>query len=63
MRADPEDLKNLSDDLRGVIKRHDDALTHNPDIAADLLKVRDKAQRRYDEVTEHRDASERSASH
>jgi len=54
MKGDPEDLRNLAEDLRGCIKRHDDAIRHNPDIATDIIKARDKAFKRYEEVTESR---------
>ena len=57
MKADPEDLRNLAEDLKGAIQRHSDAIRANPDIASDLVKVRDKAFKRYDEITEGRDAA------
>jgi hypothetical protein len=52
MKSDPEDLKNLSEDLHGALHRHPDAIRANPDIAADIIKARDKAAKRYEEVTE-----------
>lgn len=54
MKADPEDLKNLAEDLQGALQRHPDAVRANPDIATDIVRVRDKMQKRYEEVTERR---------
>lgn len=53
-KADLEDLKNLGEDLRGVIQRHPDAVRHNPDITKDIVSARDKAIQRYKEITEGR---------
>lgn len=50
MKADPEDLKNLAEDLQGALQRHPDAVKHNPDIASDIVKVRDKTQQRYNSI-------------
>lgn len=61
MKADPEDLHNLAEDLKGVIRRHPDALHNNRDIADDLVKVRDKAEKRYGSVTEGRQKDSSSA--
>lgn len=52
MKADPEDLRLLAEDLKGAIQRHPDAIRANPDIASDLVKVRDRAFKRYEQVTE-----------
>lgn len=52
MKADPEDLRLLAEDLQGALQRHEDAARHNPDIATDLVKVRDKVRKRYEEVRE-----------
>lgn len=52
MKADPEDLHKLAEDVKGCIQRHPDAIRANPDIASDLIKVRDKIYKRYEEVTE-----------
>lgn len=56
MKADTQDLKNLAEDLQGCLQRHPDAVRHNPDIATDIVKVRDRTFKRYDEVTEKRPA-------
>ena len=52
MKANPEDLRLLAEDLKGCIQRHSDAVRANPDIATDLVKVRDKTFKRYEQVTE-----------
>ena len=52
MKGDPEDLRKLADDLQFALQRRQDAVRNNPDIATDLVKVRDKVRKRYEEVTE-----------
>lgn len=47
-----DDLKNLGEDLKGCVDRHPDALRANPDLQIDLIKLRDKAQARYEQVAE-----------
>lgn len=54
MKADPEDLRRLAEDLQGALQRHTDAIRHNPDIATDIVKVRDRALKRYEQVAENR---------
>ena len=54
MKADPQDLKNLAADLHGALHRHNDACRNNPDIQTDLVKLRDKVNARWREVTEGR---------
>jgi hypothetical protein len=54
MKDDPEDLRRLAEDLQGSLQRHSDAVRNNPDIATDIVKVRDRAIRRYEEVSEGR---------
>lgn len=50
MKADPEDLRKLADDLQRTMDKHPDACNHNPDITIDIRSARDKAVRRYHEV-------------
>ena len=52
MKGDPEDLRKLADDLQFALQRRQDAIRNNPDLAADIVKVRDKVRNRYKEVTE-----------
>lgn len=52
MKGDLEDLKNLAEDLQGVLQRHPDAVRYNHDLADDIVKVRDKAFDRYHQIAE-----------
>ncbi len=52
MRGDRQDLKDLAEDLKGCVNRHQDAIRHNPDIAAELIKVRDKTMKRWEDLSE-----------
>ena len=54
MKSDPEDLRNLAEDLKGCIQRHPDAIRANPDIATDIVKARDLAEAKYRRITENR---------
>ena len=57
MKGNPQDLKDLAEDLKGCVQRHPDALKNNPDIQVDLVKVRDKAMERYDKISEKKHVS------
>lgn len=59
MKGDPEDIKNLAEDLHGALHRHNDACKNNPDLQTELVKLRDKAYRRYEEVSEGRKSQHR----
>ena len=59
MKANPEDVRNLAEDLQGALQRHPDAVRANPDIADDIVKVRDKTIARYNKVAEKREAPPR----
>lgn len=52
MKHDPEDLKELADDLQKAIDSHEDALSGNPDIATELVKVKNKTRERFEQVAE-----------
>ena len=51
MKADPKDLRAWAEDLQGTLQRHPDAVKANPDITADVIRARDKAFKRFEEVT------------
>ena len=50
MKGNPQDLHDLGEDLQKTIDTHQDALRHNPDIAAELMKTRAKVRDRYESV-------------
>lgn len=52
MKADPEDIRKMAEDLQGALQRHTDAVRNNPDLASEVVKVRDKWTDRYRKVTE-----------
>lgn len=51
-KTNPEELNVLGEDLRWVLKKNHDVLQHNPDFAAVIVKLRDKAFALYDQGTE-----------
>lgn len=50
MKADPEDLRKLADDLDKAVHEHQDAIRHNPDIHSHIRSAKEKAISRYHEV-------------
>ena len=52
MKGDPEDVKNLAEDLKGALHRHPDAVRNNPDLAGELVRLRDKVYHRYEHIAE-----------
>lgn len=54
MKGDPQDIRDLAEDLQGALQRHADAVRHNPDIATEIVKIRDRTFKRYEEVSEKR---------
>lgn len=51
-KGNPADLHALAEDLKGVIHRHPDAIMNNPDIASEVVKVRDKTMERWESLKE-----------
>ena len=51
-KCNPEEVRELSEDLQGVLHRHPDAVRANPDIADDIVHARDKAAAKYRQITE-----------
>jgi hypothetical protein len=51
-KANPADLRALGDDLDKCIHDHPDAIQHNPDLANEIMKSRNKAYERFEKVTE-----------
>lgn len=47
-----KDLGDLAEDIKGCIQRHPDALKHNPDLQTDLVNARDKAMKRYSDISD-----------
>ena len=54
-KADPEDLRKFSEDLEDVGRDHPDTMRANPDLATDLLHLRNKARERYEKISEGRE--------
>lgn len=52
MKIKPEELRKLADDLRWVIAKNSDVMQSEPDIAKDIVNARDKAQKKYQEVSQ-----------
>jgi hypothetical protein len=54
-KPQPEDLKNLADDLGDLNERHAEVLAVEPKIRAALKDVTRLTEKRYHEVTETRE--------
>lgn len=52
MKPDKDDIRRTGEDLDLIIIRHGDAMKHNPDLAAETMKLRSEWLKRYDEVSE-----------
>ncbi len=55
MKIDPSVLKNIADDLDGVLELYADVLAQEGVIFKHIEIARDKAMLRFREVTEHAD--------
>lgn len=51
-RANPADVRELANDLERCITCHPDACRANPDLQAEIAKVRDKVWKRYEQISE-----------
>lgn len=52
MKGNPADVRGLAEDLTRAIAEHPDACRLNPDLYADLVKLRDRVKVRYDQISE-----------
>ena len=52
MKGNPADIRGLAEDLGLCRSNHKDALKHNPDLAADLLKLAVKTHDRWASMLE-----------
>lgn len=55
MKGNPADLRELGESVDRAIQDHPDAIRCNPDISAELFKIRNVIRDRYDQVSENRD--------
>ena len=58
MKGDPADIRALAQDLDDVYHDHPNAISANPDLAADLLQLRKKTRERYEKIDEGRGQKE-----
>lgn len=54
MKHDPEELKDVENELEAVIRTHRDILNTEPRIANPLKEARDAARIKYENATEGR---------
>ena len=52
MKGNPADIRGLAEDLDLCRSNHKDALHHNPDLDADLMKLAREAHARWAQVVE-----------
>lgn len=55
MKGNPADLRELGNSVDRALHDHPDAIRHNPDIAAELFRIRNTIRERYDRINENRD--------
>ena len=54
VKLNPEELREISEELDGIVNGHREVLEHNPQISRALTDIRDAARAKYERVSEHR---------
>ena len=50
-----DELRQLSEEIDGIVQNHREVLDHNPQINCPLIEARDAAKTKYDSVSERED--------
>jgi hypothetical protein len=51
VKLDPEKLRQISEEIDGIVNGHRDVLDHNPQISRPLSQARDAARAKYKNIT------------
>ena len=52
VKLNPDELKQISEEIDGIVANHREVLDHNPQISRPLTEARDAAKAKYDCVSE-----------
>ena len=53
LKLNPDELRQISEAIDGIVKSHRETLDHNPQISRPLTEARDAAKGKYETVCEH----------
>ena len=52
VKLNPDELRQISEEIDGIVSNHRETLDHNPQISRSLTEARDAAKAKYDSVSE-----------
>jgi len=52
VKLNPDELRQISEEIDGIVTNHREVLDHNPQISRPLTEARDAAKAKYDSVSE-----------
>ena len=53
VKLNPDELRQISEEIDGIVRGHRELLGHNPQISRPLTEARDAAKTKYEAVSEH----------
>ena len=53
VKLNPDELRQISEEIDGIVTSHRETLDHNPQISRPLTEARDAARAKYETVSEH----------
>jgi hypothetical protein len=53
VKLNPDELRQISEEIDGIVNGHRDVLDNNPQISRPLTEARDAAKVKYETVLEH----------
>jgi len=53
VKLNPDELRQISEEIDGIVNGHREVLDHNPQISRPLTEARDAAKDKYETVSEH----------
>jgi len=53
VKLDREELRQISQEIDGILDGHREVLDHNPQIRIPLTEARDLARTKYEKISEH----------
>ena len=52
VKVNPDELRQISEEIDGIVSNHRETLDHNPQISRPPTEARDAAKAKYDSVSE-----------
>jgi len=53
VKLNREELRQISEEIDGIVNGHREVLDHNPQIRIPLTEARDLARNKYEKISEH----------